>query len=78
MDSMYGTENMGKNETGARMNQSHEKEMLAVARTSLELRQAGLVRPAWYCCLLVRFGELMVSLGNHLKVRYSTQRVHRA
>lgn len=73
MDSMFGTENMGKNETGVRLNQSYQKEMLAVARTSLELKQAGLVRPAWYCPLLRGLGGLLVSLGTHLKTHNSTE-----
>lgn len=73
MDSMFGTENMSKNETGVRLNQSYQKEMLAVARTALELKQAGLVRPAWYCPLLRGLGGLLVSLGTHLKTHNSTE-----
>ena len=73
MDSMYGTENMGKNEAGVRLNQSYQKEMLRAARTYHELKQAGLVRPAWYCPLLRGLGGLLVSLGTHLKTHNSTQ-----
>ena len=64
-------DNMGRNETYERLNKEHEKEILRVARNSLELKQAGLFRPARYCRFLVRFGELLVSLGTHLKIHYS-------
>jgi hypothetical protein len=66
-------ENMSKNETYERINKNFEKEILGVARVSQELRQAGLVRPAWYCPLLRGLGGWLVSLGNHLKTHNSTQ-----
>ena len=66
-------ESMSRNESYERMNKNFEKDALGIARTSLELRQAGLVRPAWYCPLLRGLGGLLVSLGTHLKTQNSQQ-----
>ena len=66
-------ESMSKNETYERLNKDYEKQVLGITRTSLELRQAGLVRPAWYCPLLRGLGGLLVSLGTHLKTHNSAQ-----
>jgi hypothetical protein len=62
---------MGKQNTYERINKDFEKEILGVARVSNELKEAGLLREAWYCCLLVRLGELMISFGTRLKINYS-------
>jgi hypothetical protein len=66
-------DNMGKNEIYDRLNKDCEKKMLDAASISRELKKAGVTHPAWYCCLLVRFGELLVSAGTYLKARFSTQ-----
>jgi hypothetical protein len=66
-------ENMSKKETYERLNKDYETQALEMARTTRELRQAGLVRPAWYCPLLRGLGGLLVSLGTHLKTHNSTQ-----
>jgi hypothetical protein len=66
-------ETMSKNETYERLNKDFEKQALGIARTARELRQAGLVRPAWYCPLLRGLGGLLVSLGTYLKTHNSAQ-----
>ena len=71
-------ESMGRQNTYERINKDFEKEILGVARVSNELKEAGLLRAAWYCCLLVRLGETLVSMGTHLKVRYSARSMSRA
>jgi hypothetical protein len=63
--------NLGKDGTYERLNKDYEKEIQDVARTSWELRQAGLRGDAWYCCLLVRLGEMLISFGTRLKAHYS-------
>jgi hypothetical protein len=66
-------ENMSRNETYERLNKNFGEEAQEAARVSQELRQAGLVRPAWYCPLLRGLGVLLVSIGTHLKTHNSTQ-----
>jgi hypothetical protein len=64
-------EGMGKQNTYERINKEFEKEILGIARVSNELQAAGLLREAWYCCLLVRLGESMISFGTRLTIIYS-------
>jgi len=64
-------DNMGKYETYERLNKDCEKKILEAASTSHELKQAGLVSSAWYCCLLIRLGEFLISSGTRLKAHYS-------
>lgn len=71
MESIYGMENMSRSDAGARMNKAYEKEVLAVARVTYEVRKAGLTRPSWFCPLLVWLGERMVRSGNRLKIQNS-------
>lgn len=78
MENKFGLENMGWHELGVRMNQSDGSEIREAARISRELVNSGLSRAAWYCCLLVRLGEMLVSLGTHLKIRYSVRAMTRA
>jgi hypothetical protein len=66
-------ESMSSSEMYVRLNQNYEQEILGIARTSRELRQAGLEHPAWYCPLLRGLGGLLVSLGTHLQTHDSTQ-----
>ena len=78
MENKFGLESMSWHELGVRMNQSDGSEIREAARISRELMNSGLSRAAWYCCLLVRLGEILVSLGTHLKIRYSVRAMTRA
>ena len=71
-------DSMSRNDTYERLNKDFEKQARKTAGTSLALRQAGLANTAFYCCLLVRLGETLVSMGTHLKVRYSARSMSRA
>ncbi len=76
MESKLGMES-GWHELGVRMNQSDGRDIREAAQVSRDLMNAGLDRAAWYCCLLVRLGETLVSMGTHLKVRYSVRSMTR-
>jgi len=76
MESKLGMES-GWHELGVRMNQSDGRDIREAAQVSRDLMNAGLGRAAWYCCLLVRLGELLISFGNHLRVRYSVRSMTR-
>jgi hypothetical protein len=71
MESIFGMENMAKEAAVLRMVQAYDKEIHEIARVSYMVRQSRPIRPAWYCPLLVRLGDVMVALGTRLKTHYS-------
>jgi hypothetical protein len=73
MESIFGIECMAKEAATLRMIRAYEKEIREAARIACLLDQAGLYRPAWYCPLLVRAGEALVTFGIRLKLRYSAR-----
>jgi hypothetical protein len=78
MESLFGMENMAREAAVGRMVQTYEKEFRETARIATMLRQSGLLRPAWYCPLLVRLGDVLVALGTRLKTHYSIHQALRA
>jgi hypothetical protein len=78
MESLFGMETVAKEAAVARMIQTYEKEIHDVARISNLLKQSRPMRLAWYCPMLVHLGDMMVSLGTHLKSHYSIERALRA
>jgi hypothetical protein len=73
MESLFGRENLAREAAVVRMVQAYEKEIRETARISHILKQSAPMQLAWYCPLLVRLGEMMVSLGTHLKAHYSIE-----
>jgi hypothetical protein len=78
MESIFGIENMGKDESHLRMNRAYEKEFLDAARVSNLLRQASRIRPAWYGPILALLGDFLVTSGMRLKSCYSIQHAYKA
>jgi len=73
MESIFGIENMAKEAVIKRMIQTHEKEIQDFARVSNLVKHSFPMRPAWYCPLLVRLGNVFILLGTRLITRYSVQ-----
>lgn len=71
MEGMF--ENMAREAAVEQMTGEHLKEMREMARMARLLKQALPPRPAWYCPLLVRLGNALITFGTRLRTRYSVQ-----
>jgi hypothetical protein len=75
MESLFGRENMARTAAVDRMIPAYEREIQEIARVANLVRRSTPKSSAWYCPLLVRMGEVMVTLGTHLKTRYKIDNV---
>jgi hypothetical protein len=57
---------MGNESAQVRINQSCEKEILAVSRSSYLVRKSKQGRPAWYGPILARLGDMLVESSTRL------------
>lgn len=73
MDNLFHLANLEKEMAVNSMVRDYEQRMREEVRQANLLKQSVPSRQAWYCCLLVRLGEALVSMGLYLKKRYSLE-----
>ena len=73
MENLYVNGNLAKELLISKMIKDYEKEIRDNARIANLVRQATPIRPAWYCPLLIKTGEMLIASGTYLKAHYSTQ-----
>jgi hypothetical protein len=73
MESLFGIGYLAKEILILSLHKTYEKNIQETARIAILVKDATRPQPAWYCPLLLRLGEIMITTGTYLKTHYSTR-----